>query len=402
MIIAVASDFHFGFNEDAVIQAREALLDAKRRGADAVLAPGDLFDFRVPKQEVLYEATRVFQEAKGAGGGAVTQRFSDGELEIGRPDNPVVAIYGTHERRAKGLSNVIELFHAAGLLTNVHSRKVILEKAVGPSLEKVCVQGMGGVPEEMAAQAVKLMDFKPVPGAFNIFMFHQSVRELIPQDESAMTMRDLPERFDLYVNGHIHWRQEFREAGRHLIIPGSTVVTQMKAAEANPKGYYFYDTQTRTLQFVEIKSRPFYHKELEFKQASVQQVLEQAAKAVDEIIAKNDSVKPLVKLKLCGTLAQGLSAAAVDLVPLQAKYGERMLLHAEKQLGALEFKEKIEFLRRMREEKKSASEMAKEILKRKLREKNAGDEELPKNSEEELFELLGEGETEKALALVLK
>jgi DNA repair exonuclease SbcCD nuclease subunit len=401
LIIAVVSDFHFGYNADAFPQAREAMVDARSR-ADVILAPGDLFDVRVPRQETLHEAAIAFQDAKGAGSGTRQRILESDDVSFERTDNPVIAIYGTHERRAKGLSNVIEFFHTAGLLVNAHARKIFVEKRVGADIERVCVQAMGGVPEEMAAQALKLMDFKPVEGAFNVFMFHQSVRELIPQDESAMAMADLPDGFDLYINGHIHWRQELRQGGKHLIIPGSTVVTQMKLPEANPKGYYLFDTARKSLQFVEITSRPFFFRELQFKDASAQQVLSQAEAVLAEIAGKNNSQPPQVKLKLTGTLAKGLSSQAVDTTALEAKYADKLKLALDKELGSLELKEKIEFLRRMRTEKKSAGEVAAEILKHKLKEKEITSEEMPKAAVEELFELLSEGEVDAALERVLK
>lgn len=401
MIIAVVSDFHFGYNEDAFPQAHEALLDAKSR-ADVILAPGDLFDVRVPRQETLHEAVRAFQDGKGAGSGIVQRIVESDDSQVERTDNPVIAIYGTHERRAKGLSNVIELFHTAGLLVNAHARKVFVEKRVGAEIQRVCVQAMGGVPEEMAAQALKLVDFAPVPGAFNVFMFHQSVRELIPQDETAMAMADLPAGFDLYVNGHIHWRQELREGGKHLIIPGSTVVTQMKPPEANPKGYYLFDTELKTLQFVEINSRPFFYEELSFKEASSSDVLARAEAALAEIAKKSYPVSPLVKLKLTGTLAKGLSSQVIDTTQLEAKYAGKLKLALDKQLGSLELKEKIELLRRMRNEKKSASDIAVEILKVRLKEKEITEDELPKSASGELLELLAEGEVDRALEAVLK
>ena len=401
MIIAVVSDFHFGYNSDAFPQAHEALLDARNR-ADVILAPGDLFDLRVPRQETLHEAAIAFQDAKGAGSGIVQRIVESQEAQLERADNPVIAIYGTHERRAKGLSNVIEFFHTAGLLVNCHARKVFVEKRVGAGIERGCVQALGGVPEEMAAQAVKLMAFEPVKGTFNVFMFHQSIRELIPQDESAMAMADLPDGFDLYVNGHIHWRQELRAGGKHLIIPGSTVVTQMKPPEANPKGYYLFDTERKSLQFVEISTRPFFFKELKFAEATAQQVLLQADAALAEIASKSHSQPPLVKLKLLGTLAKGLSGTAVDTQALEARYADKLQLALDKELGSLELKEKIEFLRRMRQEKKSAGEIAVEILKRRLKEKEITEDELPKAAAGELFELLSEGEVEKALESVLK
>lgn len=400
MKLAVASDFHFGFNADAAEQARAALLDGKGK-ADVLLAPGDLFDTRVPRQETVHEAIRIFQEAKGAGEGRISVTVVEGSVERQLDTNPVIGIYGTHERRAKGLTNVIELLHSAGVMVNCHARKVIAEKSGGKKPDRVCIQGMGGVPEEMAAQALKLMSFKPVPGCFNVFMFHQSVRELIPQDESAMTMADLPDGFDLYVNGHIHWRQEFHEAGKHLIIPGSTVVTQMKANEANPKGYYLYDTDGRKAEFVATKTRPFFYRELKFDSALPQQVLAEAREALETVLRTAPHSMPQVKLKLAGTLAGGVPQGALEASSLEREFGQKMLLSVDSQMNSMSLRDKIEFLRRMREQSKSAAEVGMDILKERLRQKGVLPSELPANCEGELFELLSQGEVDKAMALVM-
>ena len=62
MKIAVMSDFHFGYNDDALTQAGDAL--RKARGlADFVIAAGDLFDSRIPRQEVVNDSVRLLKRA---------------------------------------------------------------------------------------------------------------------------------------------------------------------------------------------------------------------------------------------------------------------------------------------------------------------------------------------------
>lgn len=61
MKIAILSDFHLGyarFYQDSFVQAERALDAAS--GADLILLAGDIFDARMPKQEVFARAFDLF------------------------------------------------------------------------------------------------------------------------------------------------------------------------------------------------------------------------------------------------------------------------------------------------------------------------------------------------------
>ncbi|MCK4884124.1 MAG: metallophosphoesterase, partial [Candidatus Diapherotrites archaeon] len=69
MKIAIISDCHFGVffgterENDSFEQAREALFNAIELGADAILLPGDIFDSKIPRPEVMAKAMDIFREA---------------------------------------------------------------------------------------------------------------------------------------------------------------------------------------------------------------------------------------------------------------------------------------------------------------------------------------------------
>ncbi|EQD59621.1 metallophosphoesterase, partial [mine drainage metagenome] len=75
------------------------------------------------------------------------------------------------------------------------------------------------------------------------FMLHQSIYEILPFDESFMHYDDLPKGFDLYVCGHIHSRVKATVNGKLFLIPGSTVLTQLKEGEQERKGFILFDTK---------------------------------------------------------------------------------------------------------------------------------------------------------------
>ncbi|MCX8200427.1 MAG: metallophosphoesterase family protein [Candidatus Micrarchaeota archaeon] len=234
MKVAILGDFHFGYDrfyDDSFVQAEQALLRAQDE-ADLLIVAGDIFDSRTPKQEVIARAIEIFRKLH----------------------KKVIVIHGTHERRPQGFANPVDILVKAGLVESCHAHAVVVELGG----EKVAVYGMGGVPEEYAKAALERLAPKPVEGAFNIFMFHQNLKELMPQVENGLTMDDLPQGFQLYVDGHLHKSHFIEKGGRILLIPGSTVLTQVRREE-KVKGFYVYDTATRKHTYVSIPSRAFIH-----------------------------------------------------------------------------------------------------------------------------------------------
>ena len=397
MKIAITGDFHFGFSDDALEQASQALNKAEAL-ADVVVVAGDLFDHRVPKQETVDDALRLFgriaKDFEKKNGGV---RILEIDAEEGREKElvgapPIIAIFGTHERRTKGLVNAVQLLDSAGLVVNCHAKKIVVEKAG----ERVVFQGLGGIPEEYVKKALKLMEYKPVKGAFNVFVFHQTMREIIPIGDEFLAMQDLPDGFELYVDGHIHWHQELEDGGKKLVIPGSTVVTQMKKNETGAKGIVVFDTGTKKSEFVEINSRPFVYEEIVFREAGIAEVGKKVGEKLAEIAEKFAGREPLVKIKLAGTLAKGLQNSAIDLKEVEKEFGGKMLLSIDKALESAALKEKIEKIRAGRqEERKSVQEMGMEILREKLAD---GAARYEAEEAEELFAALADGDAEKALA----
>lgn len=369
MLIGIVADTHFGykrFREDALIQGERALLDASEK-ADLVLIPGDMLDGRVVKPEVLARVVSALRKANGKKGFAICTNREGA--------SPIVAIRGTHERRAKGLVDPIQLLDGIGLLTNVHNEEAVFEK----DGERVRVTGLGGVPETYASSAMKAIDAKPQSGFFNIFMLHQSIKEFSQGNEKFMGIEDLPRGFDLYVCGHMHRHRE--EMDGRLLIPGSTVITQMKEEEVGPKGYYLYDTKMRKAEFIQIQTRQFFFKELVFENAKISDIEKACREAIDDILKGTDE-KPIIRLILSGTLAPGIgqSDAGIELED------DRAFVFVSNELNVLSLKEKIEKIRNLRENKMSIRDFGMELLRGKLLESGFKMEER-----EELFERLVEG-----------
>lgn len=387
MKIALVGDLHLGHSEDALVQGKAAMQKACQ-SAEVVIVAGDLFDSRVPKPETMKEALSLFSfcARKMNSSVKIFQTVDKREKEAELP--PIVAIFGTHERRSEGMANPVEVLAASGAIAHVEKkRRLMLEK----DGQRVCVQGIGGVPEEYAAKIIEEENFAPVEGAFNVFVFHQTLHEVIPQAlDASIKIGDLPRGFDLYVDGHIHWGRELNEDGRRVVVTGSTVVTQMRKNETGPKGFYTFDSVSKKLEFLEIPARAFEFEELQFKDASLSEIESSLREKLEEIHAKHVGANPIVKVKLKGSLAKGLLKSNVDLSHVLDAFKDKMLLSVDKELDSQDLKEKVERLRKIRSEKKSVREMGMEILRLKLEKKLKG-------KEDELFDLLSEGKVEKAM-----
>ena len=324
MKVAILSDFHLGygrFRGDAFRQAEEAL--AKAAGlADAIIIPGDIFDSRAPEPDVIAEAINLFRNLARREWKARTVEFT-GE---GRPytDVPVVAIPGTHERRAKDAADPVDILGLAGLLVDISNATAIIE-ADG---ERLAVRGVGGIADERFRQAVAEINPVPVQGMFNIFVFHESLYELLPFSEDFMRLDELPRGFDLYVCGHIHGRVEAEVHGKKLLIPGSTVLTQLKEAEQDAKGFYVFDTKSMSYEYVRINSRRFVMQRIDAGRFSGGEVISAIEEGIEGMIGgAND--RPVIRIVVEGRMPRG-SSAEMELNNIPRRYEGRAVVEVSK------------------------------------------------------------------------
>lgn len=353
MKIAILADHHLGyprFEEDSYAQAERAIESASGR-ADLILVAGDIFDTKIPKLETLKRAVEIYRRASV----------------------PVYAIHGNHERRSKGMVNPVQLLAAGTGIKLLHGKSAIFEK----DGERVQVFGMGSVPEEYASAAIKasLEGFTPDEGAFRILLIHQTIKELIPGSDDELSLEyieSLP--FDLIIDGHIH--ETMVKMGGKLLVPGSTVITQLKKSETESKGYFIYDTRGRKEEFVELDTRKFFYEELDFKDAGEMEVREAIRAKVSEL--RSGEPDCIISIKLDGSLKEGLSPSDIRVGDFQGVYIDNRL--NMESLGA-----KLERIRDLRQENLSVRELA---LK-ELRQKTKGKVTLFDSAE--IFEKLLEG-----------
>jgi len=146
MRISILSDFHFGYGwntrleDDSFQNAKEAI--SKCLDSDLILIAGDIFDSRNPRTETWARTLKILSrpllsENKGI---KLVDRINKDLPEISKRTLsaiPMLALHGTHDRRSKDQTNVIEALEQTGFLIHLHCNGLVFEK----NGQKVAIQG---------------------------------------------------------------------------------------------------------------------------------------------------------------------------------------------------------------------------------------------------------------------
>jgi len=401
MRISILSDFHFGYGwntrleDDSFQNAKEAL--SKCLDSDLILITGDIFDSRNPRTETWAKTLKVLSKPLLSENREVrlVDRIKKELPEISKrtlSSIPVLALHGTHDRRPKGQTNVIEALEQTGFLIHLHCNGLVFEK----NGQKVAIQGMSGVPERYAKQVMDKWDPKPIEGCYNILMFHQSIEPYVysPLEPPTLNLMNLPKGFDLIIDGHVHTRDLTKINGTRLLLTGSTIITQLKKEESGvAKGFYQVEIEEDTkINFIPLEnSRKFFYKELELKPDIT--VRDQIEGTLNETLKQEFKKKPIIKIKISG---KEIGIIEKEFKEIEKKFSNQAIIYFQKELESEEMTKKIELLRNLRERKLSIEETGLQILKKNL-------DELKFTSTfdyERVFRLLSKGETEMALDIL--
>ncbi len=388
MKIAIFSDCHMGFDyggargEDSFSAFEEAL--EKSRDADLILVAGDLFDTRVPRQEVFARGARLLSRTKEWDGKAKFESVMGKRAEEVSPLSlkglPIVCISGNHDRRSPHLTNPVQALEHAGLLLHLHCSTAVFDIEG----KKVAVHGMSAVPERYAKEVLLSWNPKPVEGAVNIFLIHQNIDPYIfnPLEPPSLKLEDLPAGFDLYVLGHMHWNDQQRFRGKNLLVAGSTTPTGLHKIESEQKkGVFFFNGEY--LDFLPLtKQRKIFWEDVYFSPT----VKEDMERAIGKILA-NEGGEPIIVLKVKGKLPVGSQAPSFR--DIENKYSDKALLYIYSNLEGQEFESQLDLIKSLREQRLSPEEYGLQLLKQNLEQAKCG------IKIEDIFELLVEGQTEE-------
>lgn len=335
MKIAVIGDMHLGAfqvderSDDSFIQAKEAIEIAVKEDADLIVLAGDVFDVRVPTQDVLAKALQIFRiaaESKNKGA-KIEKLIGKDEGEISKTalgGIPIVAIHGNHDRRGKGLVNPVQLMEKAGLLVHLNIATIV----IAINGERVAIHGMSYVPEKYAKEVLAKFNPNPIKGAANIFIFHQSIGQYLYSNEEHPTLmlEDLPRGFDLIADGHIHWSDTHKGDGLNFLLTGSTISTQMRKIEGErPKAIHIFENGN--IRAIPLKSqRELFYETLDFKEIEPDLLRKKISETLHSIKVKGDK-KPLVRVVLRGTIKKGFEAADLNLHRIEEEFRGKFILH---------------------------------------------------------------------------
>jgi len=399
MRISIFSDLHFGYGANSKVEndsfdnASEAI--DKSLDSDLILICGDMFDTRSPRSDVIARAIKILSRPSMIKSkiklvdtiGKKIEKIYERTLN----GIPIIALHGTHERLGKDQLNSVQIIESAGLLIHLHCNGVVFEK----DGIKVAIQGMSGVPERYAKQIIDKWNPKPIEGCYNILLLHQSIDPFVysPQEPPTLNISNLPEGFDLIVDGHIH-TSKIEEIGKtRLLFPGSTVITQTKKEEQAPKGIYVLNLPENKLNFIKLENaRQFFYEEIKLFDDKL--IKEQIKDRLDSIFKIDFKKPPIIRLKI---IARKSGVLDKELKKIEEEYANKAIIKYSKHTETLDVDEKIDLLRKAREEMISIDEIGVKILSENLKKLNFSSE-LDSNL---LFKLLSEEEIDTALNILI-
>jgi len=413
MKLAIFSDTHLGFGKgserenESFENMQKAIAISINEKTEAIIMVGDLFDESIPNQEVWEKAFQSMKEIKKNKNqlDEIKKENRKGETKIVNTKYfPAISIHGTHEYRGKDYTNALKVLEEAGFIIYLHAEKIKLKK----ENEEIVIQGMGGIPEKKALDALRVYKPQPEKEKYNILLLHQSFKEYLPFDDemtATLSLEDLPKEFDLIINGHLHWNnyEEYDETKKeNFLLCGSTITTQMKNLESKKeKGVFILDTKTKKMEFKKIEGqRSLYYQKKKYEMGKPEQIQKETKEFIENCLKKEkdkeNTTKPMIRVKIVGTLEKGLGNSDVDLEKIKKEYETKAILSISKNLTSEGFRKKIKELKEAQENKKSVSAMGFDILEKKLEEtsfNNAFDI-------KRIFELLENGETDKAIEII--
>jgi DNA repair exonuclease SbcCD nuclease subunit len=393
MKITIFSDCHLGFKygeergEDSFNALQEIMSDSL--DSDLILIAGDLFDTRIPRQEIIAKAARILSKVQEVPNKAKLIDIRNKEkLEVNPLSLrgiPIVAINGNHDRRSKYLVNPIQVLENAGLLIHL-DRSTALFEIDGKT---VAIHGMGYVHERYAKDALNEWNPKPIENAINILVLHQSINPYIysPLEPPTIDIEDLPKGFDLYIEGHVHWRELRNLHNSKFILAGSTTPTAISRNEAQqPKAYYFFNGSNIETKIIQ-NQRKIIYEECNLA-GGVRSQIETLLQTLP-----TQTPKPMVFIKVKGSISK--DASIPNFSDLEEKFRNKAIININKDLQIEGFEDQAEMLRLLREQKLSPEEHGLKILQKNLENINCG------LKIDDIFDHLVEGDTDLLLNILL-
>jgi DNA repair exonuclease SbcCD nuclease subunit len=386
MRISIIGDAHCGFawGEERGDDSFRALNEAMEasRDSDLIILVGDLFDTRLPKQEVFAQVAKII---------AQTQTFPNKTRLLesrGKDVNPlalrgvpVLSLHGNHDRRSLNLVNPVQALEHAGLLTHLNAATLLFDC----SGTRVAVHGMSNVPERYAKETLMNWAPHPVPNALNVLVMHQSIDPYIysPLEPPSIKLEDMPNGFSLLVDGHMHSHDRRLLKGATFLLTGSISPTGISRSEADQRKVFWQWDGSQLAPIPLTSQRRIFCEEFDWSPGVKQQMDDRFSQL---IAAAPASPKPIIAAKVRGKLPPGTPQP--NFSELTTKWGERAVIQISKSLTSEDFDAQVELLRALRDNRLSPEESGLRLLMDNLQQAGCG------IRADRIFELLVDGQVD--------
>jgi len=229
-----------------------------KRNVAFILISGDLFNTAIPSIEILKSTASTLNKAK------------ESHIDI-------YIIPGSHDFSASG-KTMLDVLGEAGLLKNVTSTDTFtIDKT---STKLIGIMGLrGGLEKEHYSSLNR--QFLEAEQGFKIFLFHTAFDELKPKEMEkvpCMSSTELPDNFNYYAGGHVHYILETRHKTGKLVYPGPLFPNNFKELEElGHGGFYIIDDQLNT-EYIPLKLKEILPVTISSDQKTPEQIREEISR----------------------------------------------------------------------------------------------------------------------------
>ena len=205
------------------------------RNVGFVLISGDLFNSALPDIELIKESARILN------------KLQESEIDV-------YIVPGSHDFSPSG-KTMLDVFEESGLVKNVMKVKdgklEFVEDKTGVKLTGVLGRRGG-----LEKNDYETLDFSGLnKEGFKIFLFHTALTEFKPPELNkmeSMSVGVLPQGFNYYAGGHVHYIFDTSYGGGKLVYPGALFPNNFSELEKFTGGFYIVSDDLN-LERIDIK-----------------------------------------------------------------------------------------------------------------------------------------------------
>ncbi|WP_436910222.1 metallophosphoesterase family protein [Halosimplex marinum] len=330
MHLAHAADIHLGHRQyglkqretDARLSFQHFLSQARERGTDAILIPGDLFDSRDIRPQTLQQTEALLEDV----------------------EQPVVVSPGNHDENMSRRRDLtwLEYLNDKGLITLLSAELSSDRATFAPTDGTDPRQGGGGYVDlegddevvrcfglqyrgayierdlPNVAEGIEAVNQSEGEPDTTILLAHFGVDDAVPDlgaNVARAALTDLEDLVDYMALGHIHKQFESGTVARN---PGSLEAFDIQEGRWDDShGYYVYDTVADTAEYQLSKRRPYHtlnfdvsgYRTFEDLRADFETELEDARPDVEDVCQRDvhrdgrgNRREPIINVRFEGTL----------------------------------------------------------------------------------------------------